>query len=50
MMELKDWIDLAFLLQVSNTCVIMPIILGNLDSIIVTCDDNVVVLPPYRKN
>jgi hypothetical protein len=49
MVELKDWIHLEFSLHVSNTWFIMPVISGNLDSIIVTHDDNVVVLTHYNK-
>jgi hypothetical protein len=49
MVELKVWIDLGILLQVSITCVTVPISSGNLDSIVVTHDDNVVVLPLYKK-
>jgi hypothetical protein len=49
MVELRDWIDLAFSLHVSNTCVIIPIKSRSLDSIVVIHEDNVVVLPPCNK-
>jgi hypothetical protein len=44
MVVFKHWIDLAFSLQVSNTYVIVQVILGSLDSICPTCVNNVVVL------
>jgi hypothetical protein len=44
-MELKDWMDLTFLLHDSRTHATWLVILGNLDSNVVTRDDKSHVLP-----
>ncbi len=45
-MELRDWIDLAFSLQVSSTWATWLVISSSFDSMFVTREDK--VLPPYK--